>query len=96
MYAIIDFVCIGLLDLSGARNENYKIKTNLANSGIRTREEPISKTKYLADLFQKQDITSEYAMDDFAWAYWTCEARNPREENENFLLTDGLNPRPSA
>ena len=34
---LIDFICMGLLDLWGAQAEIYKVK-NIARSGIRTRD----------------------------------------------------------
>ena len=41
-YVMVDFICIGLLDLWGARTENYKMKS-LSHSGIRTRDLPLTK-----------------------------------------------------
>ena len=44
-YAMVDFICMGLLDLLWARTENYKME-NLAHSalsGIRTRDLPLTR-----------------------------------------------------
>ena len=34
---MVDFICMGLLDLQGAKNENYKMKI-LSHSGSRTND----------------------------------------------------------
>ena len=39
---MVDFICMGLLDLKGARTENYKMQ-NSCQSGIRTRNLPHTK-----------------------------------------------------
>ena len=42
MYVIVDFICMGLLEMQGGKTENYKMK-NLANSGTRTHYPYITK-----------------------------------------------------
>ena len=41
---MVDFICMGLLDIRAAQIDNYTIKI-LAHTGIRTRDLPLTNTR---------------------------------------------------